>query len=351
MRAYLLGLCAGGLAAVTAIAGGFAAAMHLRPQNLIAPAISSVESVNEKFRFLRNRPDLDPQVIAVGSSITWRHIDGAALSAGTGASVLNGATGLLAVHQTRALTRLYMDLYPRAATFVMLTSLTDFGACTRNGTLFRPDDAAAYIRRERAELFFYLKYLTLARYYAAARSWPEATTPFTGDRWLDAYGSSPMQVADRGLRYGALPFDATCVEELKRFSSELRARGRQLAVVVMPARPEYLARYPDAAMQLDTVIDEAEPQFRTDGNLLVDFRDVAVESADFWDAFHLQWSAVRRINPALTAKLMPFLRRRSIRNVSTAHEDADCCAGQGQREGQGEGQGVGQVPGQGRAAP
>lgn len=321
MRAYLLGLCVGGLLAIAVLAGGFATAMRLRPQNLIAPAISSVESVNEKFRFLRQRPDLDPQVVAVGSSITWRHIDGAAFSAGTGASFLNGATGLLAVHQTRALTRLYLDLFPRASTFVMLTSLTDFGDCRQNGTLFRPDDAKAYIRGEQAEVYFYLKYLTLARYYAASRIWPEATAPFTGGRWLDAFGSSPMQVSDRGLRYGPLPFDARCVEELKQFSNEIRARGRQLAVVVMPARPEYLAQYPDAAMHLDTVVDEAEPHFRTDGNLLVDFRDAELESADFWDAFHLQWSAVQRVSGELTEQLARFVRRET-----EADDAAECCA-------------------------
>lgn len=58
MKAYLLGLLVGGLSALALVAGGFMAVMNFKPQNLIAPAISSVESVNEKFRFVFRRASL-----------------------------------------------------------------------------------------------------------------------------------------------------------------------------------------------------------------------------------------------------------------------------------------------------
>ena len=326
MRTYLSGLFLGGLVAITVIAGTFVVAMKFWPQNLIAPAISSVDSVNEKFRFIRRRPELDPQIISVGSSITWRHIDGAAFSTATGSAFLNGAAGLLAVHQTRSLARLYMDLFPRASTFVMLTSLPDFSECNQGRNFFDSEDAKSYIRAERPELFYYLKYLTIARYYTASRIWPQETVPFAGSRWLDAFGSSPLQTADRGLRYGPLAFDAACIEELKQFSSELRKRGRQLAVVVMPPRPEYRARYPEASVRLDTLVDEVEPQFHSDGNLLVDLRDIDLPSSDYWDAFHLQWSAVRRLNADLSKHVVPFVRHEDPQRDRKEHRDSDVCA-------------------------
>ncbi|MCA0420425.1 MAG: hypothetical protein LCH80_17145, partial [Proteobacteria bacterium] len=158
MKAYLLGLLVGGFSALAVVAGGFMAVMTFKPQNLIAPAISSVESVNEKFRFIRRHPGLNPEVVLVGSSIAWRQVDGAAFSAGTGATFLNGATALLAVHQTRYLTKFYTDLFPRASTFVMLTNLTDFGDCGQNRNIFKPDDAEKYVRGEWPEVFFYMKY-------------------------------------------------------------------------------------------------------------------------------------------------------------------------------------------------
>lgn len=308
MRVYLLGLLVGGFSAIALVAGTFVALMSVRPQNLIAPAISSVESVNEKFRFIRRRPNLDPQVIAVGSSIAWRHIDGAAFSAGTGAAFLNGATALLAVHQTRSLTRFYTDIFPRASTFVMLTNLTDFGNCSRDGALFKPADAERYVRRDWPELVFYMKYLTLARYYSAFSIWPEVTVPFTGDRWQDEFGSSPLQVADRGLRYGPLKFDPTCIEELKLLSAEVRASGRQLAVVIMPVRPGYLLQYPNARLRLATIVHEIEPKLRRDGNLLVDLREADFGEPDYWDAFHLQWSAVQRLSTGLSKHLALFVQ-------------------------------------------
>lgn len=42
MKAYLLGLLVGGFSALALVAGGFIAVMTFKPQNLIAPAISSV---------------------------------------------------------------------------------------------------------------------------------------------------------------------------------------------------------------------------------------------------------------------------------------------------------------------
>src|SRR3546814_18566499 len=84
-------LCRSGLATA------YAAFATVWPESLPAPAISRLVQIDEKLRFLRQHPGLDPEVLAVGSSITWRQIDGDAFSTsvdGDDGRFLNGGTGM-----------------------------------------------------------------------------------------------------------------------------------------------------------------------------------------------------------------------------------------------------------------
>ena len=78
MRSYWMGLAAG-------IAGpfvGLAIAYGVLGETgrLPAPAITRIEYLDEKLRFLRERPELKPEIVAVGSSIAWRQLDGDAFA-------------------------------------------------------------------------------------------------------------------------------------------------------------------------------------------------------------------------------------------------------------------------------
>src|SRR5690606_34348371 len=50
-----------------------------RTENLSPPAFSNNLCVDEKLDFLRSNPIVSPNLLVIGSSVAWRHVDGDAL--------------------------------------------------------------------------------------------------------------------------------------------------------------------------------------------------------------------------------------------------------------------------------
>ena len=69
-----MGLLGGALVAFAMIAGGLG--LLAWTDRLPAPPVTKVEFLDEKLRFLRERPDLDPPFVLVGSSMALRQFDG-----------------------------------------------------------------------------------------------------------------------------------------------------------------------------------------------------------------------------------------------------------------------------------
>ncbi len=76
-RRYLLSLSTGVLGAL----GLFWLALFWleRTENLPPPAFSNNLCVDEKLDFLRSKPIASPNLLVIGSSVAWRHVDGDAL--------------------------------------------------------------------------------------------------------------------------------------------------------------------------------------------------------------------------------------------------------------------------------
>ncbi len=238
------GVLVGGLTAV-----GVAIA-HFAPGNMPAPAISRLVHMDEKLRFIRERPALDPTILAVGSSVTWRQLAGGVFDAVAGGAggFLNGGTALLQVHQTRVMSRFYLDHFPNVRTLLVLVGLPDFSDCTiQPEHLVAQKDAARYTFNDWPAAYFYFRYVSPQRYLRTAMRLPERRTPLIGDLYLDAHGSGPLQVPDtmkRGLRYGKIARDPACVAALNGLVADTEARGVQLVLVFAPIHPDYRAGYP-----------------------------------------------------------------------------------------------------------
>jgi hypothetical protein len=272
---------------------------QFRPMNMPPPAVSQVEALDFKFRHLRNRRDLHPDVIAVGSSMTWRHFDGEKFEAHSGLSFLNGGTSFLRVHQSRYLADFYVEMYD-ADYFVMLTSLPDFEDCTTiPASLFNRDDVKDYVTGTRPEWFYYLKYLTLARYVRTGLELPKRMEPLEGDLWQDEYASGPLHVPDMGLRYGRQDFDPECLRQLHLMSDDLAQAGRRFLVALIPVHPAYLQKYSDTQERLIALHDQIQTSLRSNGHDIVMLADDSYLADDFFDAFHLQWPAVQRLSAAV----------------------------------------------------
>jgi hypothetical protein len=116
--------------------------------------------------------------------------------------------------------------------------------------------------------------------------------------YIDAFGSGPAQVpegVDLGLRYGVADYDPACVDAFIELSKLTNARGINLTLVFAPVHPKFRSAYPETMQELSRIASRIKSEeHKTKVLFLAD--DPSFESKDFFDALHLQWSAVPRLS-------------------------------------------------------
>lgn len=308
MKLYGYGILAGFLAVIGGLATIFVGVPIVAKERAPAPPIASIVHIDEKLRFLRDHPEIDPTVLAVGSSVTWRQLAGAAFEevAGGPDRFLNGAVPHLQIHQTRALTKFYLDRYADVRTMLVMVSLADFTDCTDEPRLlFPPRDAARYAFGGWPSIYFQLHYFSPGRYFRTLMSLERRRTPYTGDLFIDRYGSGPVELAegvDLGLRYGDFDMDPACLDELAGLAQDMDERGIRLVLVFPPLHPKYRDLHPDDVARLHDIASKLETEARRQGNHLavIDLvEEPAFEADAFYDALHMQWPAVQRLSVGL----------------------------------------------------
>lgn len=315
VRNYFIGLIGGCVLTLAALAAGFGTLAW--SGRLAAPPISKIEFLDEKLRFLRNHREIDPSLVVVGSSMAWRQFDGAPFAAQLGQGhVLNGATAFLKVHQTRFLTTFYMDHFPRLKTVILMLGPPDFQNCTSiPAELFDRDDASGYVFDQDPPAAFYMRYFSPAHYLRRARNYGEREIPLVGDLFMDRYGSGPMQWTPgmmRGLRYGKQRFDSACVDALMTMLPEIAGRGIRPVVVFSPVHPEFRQRYPDTMHHLRAVVARVR-KAADPGVDILDMSESDFPPSDFFDAVHLQWTAVQRYSSQLAQLVLPDAANAAVR--------------------------------------
>lgn len=305
MKRFALGIATGAVAVFGGLAAAYGTLATVWPDSLPAPAITRLVPFDEKLRFLRQRPGVSPAILAVGSSITWRQLDGDAFEQATGGDgdggFLNGGTGYLKIHQTRDLLKFYLDHYLGVRTVLIMTGPPDFANCsTEPAAMLDHADGAAYAFGQWPSAYFYFRYFSPQRYARTAWTLAGRRAPLQGDLFLDDYGSGPLMVPEsmqHGLRYGPIALDPACPQVLARLSRALTAEGRRLVVVFAPIHPEYRRQYPDVAAWIDRVAREFElATAQHDTKVVRMHADRSYVAEDFFDAFHLQWPAVQRLS-------------------------------------------------------
>lgn len=294
MKRFTLGIAAGISAVFVAVLATFGAVGAFWPDRLPPPAISRLAVIDEKLRFLRDHPDLKPQMLAVGSSITWRQLAGHEFERAGIKPFLNGGMVLLKTHHTRAMAEFFLDQYGSVGELLTLVSLPDFENCTGAPLMFGTGDAARYAFRGWPSAYFYLRYFDPYRYLRTARTLPEKRVPLSGEFYVDTYGSGPIQIAaGRGLRYAAIAPDPACTTALIELARGAAARDVAVTIVFPPVHPEYRRLYPDSIAALAEVVEAVRSAAAGDGATVVSmFADPRFTGDDFFDAFHLQWAAV-----------------------------------------------------------
>jgi hypothetical protein len=113
---------------------GFSVTLPLlgRAGMLPPPPLTANACIDEKFKFLAENDLSDVDLIAVGSSVTWRNLDMAAFKkAGLAKRPLNAAPCYLHVSETVSYTAFLLKGIPTVRTVVSVMAPRDFDQCAK----------------------------------------------------------------------------------------------------------------------------------------------------------------------------------------------------------------------------
>lgn len=285
---------------------------HLPP-----PAFANSQCTDEKLNFLRDHQIKSPNLLIVGSSVAWRHIDGETLvNALPGVRPLNAGFCALTVNQSVFVADWMLDRYPNVEDVLMVVSPQDLTRCkTMRAEVFSRTDADRFVFEDALRWSYYFKYfdlVSLARSASTIKARRAGQTDFE-DLVMTRFGDGPLDTTlTRDLGYEERdPHDPTCFDALKTLVTRLKRDGKTLSIVTTPIHPEWIRQ------------NNARPAFVSDTNASLS-AFTAKEGIPFWnaatewvtpkesfvDAIHLRWSVAGKFTAAVARHLEASLSYR-----------------------------------------
>lgn len=283
--AFILAFIAGSMVWLAMFYGGL---WVLRSTDRLAPPpVSGTWCIDSRLAWLKDNPEWkNAELIAVGSSVTWRNLDFDVVSGSERGRVVNAAPCFLTVNQTRYLTAYLIDKAPQLKTVMMVVAPRDLDGCSRNPEAFFDRELTDdYLDRRISGLWlrfrnFRAKDVVLHALQADQRR-PNMV--------YDPYGSGPLIRAVPDVGWPVQP-ERACFAELTRIADTLADKDIQFVLVTLPMMQGWSERYdPDQAIQ---------QQFRADIDAALEpTAAVVVDGMTQWplpteaftDPAHLQW--------------------------------------------------------------
>lgn len=280
-----------------------------RTGNLPPPAFSNNLCVDEKLNFLRANPIRSPNLLVIGSSVAWRHVDGDALTqAMPELRPMNGAFCGLFANQSTYVGQWLLDREPGIRSVVMIADPQDFAGCWRVPTaVFNREHVDPYVYGDASSWGYYMRYFapkSLARNaltVKAQRAGQIEWDPLVFNR----HGDGPLVTDNtRELLYGRPEaLDRNCFAALRQLRERLEQSGQQLMVVSTPLHPEWKERYdPDGTFMAD-FDQRIQASLGDHGTYWNADKDWRTPDNAFVDAVHLRWSAAQHFTLALAEQM------------------------------------------------
>nr|WP_244308932.1 hypothetical protein [Pseudomonas duriflava] len=278
--------------------------------NLPPPAFSNSLCVDEKLSFLRERPVTSPNLLVVGSSVAWRHFDGAAIvNHDPSARPLNGAFCGLHANQSAYVANWLLDREPTIKQVLMIVDPQDFAGCWKiPNEVFNRDDADQYVYGQASRWGYYMRYFSpgsLVRNSLSVKDQRANRIEFD-PLVFDRFGDGPLMTENsRGLLYGRPePLDQTCFDALTALSERLHQEGRSLTVVSTPLHPDWKAQQdPTGTFLADFDRRLVSALASTNAQYWNGDKEWTATPTAFIDAIHLRWSAAQDFSAALAKQL------------------------------------------------
>ncbi|MEO5659190.1 MAG: hypothetical protein ABIQ90_05230 [Polaromonas sp.] len=289
--------------------------------NLPPPAFSNSLCVDEKLSFLREQPPASPNLLVIGSSVAWRHFDGATVSQrAQGIRPLNGAFCGLHANQSVYVANWLLDRQPSVRQVLLIAAPQDFADCHKKpDAVFSRNDADDFVYGGASRWPYYLQYFSPVSLIGNARRVKDkrANRIPLDPLVFTAFGDGPLNTAAsiNGLGYGRPePLDAACFQAVQSLATRLQKEGRQFIVVSSPLHPDWKARedadgkfIADFNARLLDVVRTANTNTNThnDNRYWNADGEWTTARASFTDAIHLRWSAVQDFSAVLATHLQP----------------------------------------------
>lgn len=292
--------------------------------NLPPPAFTNSLCIDEKLNFMREHPVTSPELLVIGSSVAWRHFDGAAVaSAAQGVKPLNAGFCGIHINQSVYVANWLLDRNPTVRHVVMIASPQDFAECRKKPTaVFDLEDVNGYVYGGASRWPYYIRYFSPGSLFSNARRIKDrrAGVPGADPLVFDAFGGGPLDTtwSRPTLYYGAPePTDPVCFQAMRTLADRLHREGRSFMVVSTPLHPEWKAKEDPGGKFLDamnaSILDALTTSKAQYWNADTDWK---TQRASFTDAIHLRWSAAQAFSAALAQRL-PLARLDSAAGRST----------------------------------
>lgn len=298
---YALALWSGLLLA-TCIVGGL---ILDRLQRLPAPPLTATNCIDEKFKFLHEAELQSVQLLAVGSSATWRNLAmDEFVRVRSEVRPFNAAPCFLHIDQTAYFTGFLMKNMSNVSTVLSIIAVRDFEECPSQETAFFDEGTAQrYIFGKSVPWHLYLTnmrptafaqdIIRLRRMRLDPSNWATLR--------MDAYGSSPMTGR---IRWMPPPrFDERCFAALTQLEEIVRAQGARLVIASVPTMPRWRQTFdPDGAITAD-FRRRLRQALKDPTTLFIDAEAFTASDDAFADPVHLIGDAVAGFNRLIIQRM------------------------------------------------
>jgi hypothetical protein len=291
-RRYVLGV----FAVVAICIGGYAVLLGLlaRLDMLPPPPLTGTACIDEKFKFLAERDLRGVDLIAVGSSVTWRNLDVTAFQRnGMAKHPINAAPCYLHVSEVVAYTSFLLKRMPNVETVVSVVAPRDFERCAGpSDAFFSSMLAEAYVFDGLPPFPIYVAKLAPHKFVPDIFRIRRMRSEPNGLLTMDEYGAGPMRATVDWLPKPA--FDNMCFTALSELERTVTARGARLIVATFALQPQWQALY-DADGQIMAAFERRlRGALVHPSTLFYAGSQMAPPSSSYGDAVHFLWeSAVR----------------------------------------------------------
>lgn len=262
---------------------GVTLALLGRAGNLPPPPLTANACIDEKFKFLAEHDLSDVDLIAVGSSVTWRNLDMTAFEKTELAKrPLNAAPCYLHISETVAYTAFLLKHMPGVRTVVSVMAPRDFSQCAKaREDFFSTTLAAAYVFHGLPAFPIYIanskpdKFVRNVLHIKGLRN---------GMMMMDDYGSSFMRHPIPWLPEPVLA--DKCFDALAELENVVEQAGASLIVATLPVQPVWQSRYDPTGSFISSFEKRVGSALVAPSTLFIRGSRFATESLQHADAVH-----------------------------------------------------------------